>query len=93
MKRSVRICQTFLGVQIFQQTEQLSRPSAFGAVSHNRISLLPSAGLRSTCPRPSPPSPGAPSPAAPLSYARSPASLSSYALSVCGEIPPGLEEM
>ena len=88
MKRSVRLCQTFLGVQIFQRTEQLSRPSAFGAVSHNRISLLPSAGLRSTRPRPS-----APSPAAPLSYARSPASLSSYALSVCGEIPPGLEEI
>ena len=90
MKRSVKVCQTFLGVQIFQQTEQLSRPSVFGAVSHNRTPLLRSAGLRSACPGQRP---AALSPAAPLSSARSPASLISYDLSFCGEILPGLEEI
>lgn len=90
MKRSVRVCQTFLGVQIFQQTEQLSRPSVFGAVSRNRTGLLRSACLGTTCPGQRP---AAPSPATPLSSARSPASLISYDLSFCGGILPGLEEI
>lgn len=40
MKGSGRVCQTFPGDWIFQQTTQLSHPSDFGDVYHSRTSPL-----------------------------------------------------